>query len=235
MRVVAIIACRVSSTRLFCKPLQQVDKRTILELCILQLKKSNRINRIILAISNKPGNEVFVEFAKQHGLEFIRGDEEDVLKRIISGAKKANADIIFRVTSEDPFKHWKIIDKVITSHIDTSSDLTVTEGLPEGAGFEVVNLNSLQKSHQKGTKKEREHVTLYIYNHEKDFTVNRFPVEAKFHRPELRLTVDYPEDLILVRKIMAKLSQKHIPELEKVIKVLDENPELKDINKEFAS
>lgn len=234
IQVAAVIACRVSSTRLFCKPLQLVDNRSILELIILQLKKSNCIKDIVLAISDKPGNEIFVEFARENSIKFIRGGEEDVLKRIISGAKMVKADIVVRVTSEDPFKYWHIIDKTIIDHIKSGSDLTFIENLPVGVGFEIVNLKSLIKSHKKSTKNDKEHVTSYIYKHQKDFKIKNFIVRPMFRRPELRLTVDYPEDLILVRKIMAKLRSKYLPNIVEIIQVLDRFPKLKEINKEFV-
>ena len=64
-KIAAIIGCRVDSTRLFAKPLQLVGKFRILELHIEQIKKSKLIDEIILAISNKPGNEIFVNFYQQ--------------------------------------------------------------------------------------------------------------------------------------------------------------------------
>ena len=64
-KIVCAIACRLDSSRLFGKPLQLVDNRTILELQIAQLKKCKLIDYIVLAISKEKGNEVFIEFAKK--------------------------------------------------------------------------------------------------------------------------------------------------------------------------
>ena len=64
-KVVAVLACRIGSGRLFAKPLQPVGDRTILELIISQLKTSSILDEIILAISENPGNEVFENLAKE--------------------------------------------------------------------------------------------------------------------------------------------------------------------------
>ena len=46
-------------------------------------------------------------------------------------------------------------------------------------------------------------------------------------RPDIRLTVDTPEDLIISRLIYRKISNsKKIFSLEKIIKFLDKNPEV---------
>ena len=59
------------------------------------LEKSTLINEIVLGVSEKAGNEVFIEFAKAHKLKFIVGNDRDVLKRLIDGAKSVDADIVF--------------------------------------------------------------------------------------------------------------------------------------------
>ncbi len=106
--VVAILACRVDSSRLYAKPLQKIGKRTILELLLSQLQKSKLIDECILAISENEGNEKFIEFAKQNSIKYILGDDIDVQGRIIKAAELTNTDIIFRVTTENPFIYWEI-------------------------------------------------------------------------------------------------------------------------------
>ena len=91
-RVAAVLACRVNSTRLFAKPLQRIGKYTILELLINQIKKSKTISDIVLAISENPGNDVFIDFAKKHRLKFIIGNEKDVL--IVAHGNSLRASMI---------------------------------------------------------------------------------------------------------------------------------------------
>jgi N,N'-diacetyllegionaminate synthase len=239
-KVVAAIACRVESVRLFAKPLQRVnEKKTILDYIIWQLRQCKRIDEIVLAISENSGNEIFVEYARKNNLKFVKGDDEDVLQRVITAAEHVGANIVFRVTSEDPIKYWQAMDPAIEQHIKSGADFTYTKDLPEGSGFEIINLSSLQTSHKKGERRNRsELVTSYINDHKDQFKIQPFVVKPKLRRPEIRLTVDYPEDLMLVRAVVSKLRKEgdgaFLPDLEAVVDLLDSNPELKKINEKYA-
>lgn len=235
-KVVAAIACRVESTRLFAKPLQRVDEHTILDYIIMQLRQSELIDEIVLAISENAGNEIFVEYARRNNLKFVRGDDEDVLRRVISAADHVNANIVFRVTSEDPFKYWHGIDAAIEQHLQTGADFTYTKDLPEGTGFEIINLKALKSSHAHGQRRNRsELVTSYIHEHQADFKILPFEVKSKLRRPEIRFTVDYPEDLILVKTLASRLKfRESLPDLELIIEQIDADPKLKEINNKFA-
>ena len=235
-KIICAIACRLDSSRLFGKPLQLVGDKTILELQIDQLKNCKLIDDIVLAISKAKGNEIFIEFAKKNNLKFIQGDENNVSERLRKAAKFVNANIIFRTTSEDPFKFWEIFDSAIESHIQNNADITYPKNLPEGTGFEIINLKSLEEVMEKGSKKDLEHVTNYIYRNPKKFKINIIQVPKPLRRPEIRLTIDNPEDLILVREIMLELQKnKLLLSLENIIKVIDMNSELKKINKKFIN
>jgi N,N'-diacetyllegionaminate synthase len=235
-KTAAILACRIGSTRLFAKPLQQLGHGTILETLIQQLNQSKLINEIVLAISNNPGNEIFVDFARKNNLRFVLGDDKDVQKRLIDAADLVQADIIFRVTTEDPFVYWEIIDDAIKQHILTKVDLTFVPQLPEGTGFELISTAALKKSHKHGNSKTRsELVTEYMHQNQRQFKFKSYDVSSRYHRPDVRLTVDNPEDLILVRKIFDKLNfNKKIPTLKKILELIQNHPELLEINKKYT-
>jgi spore coat polysaccharide biosynthesis protein SpsF len=230
--VVAIIACRVESGRLFGKPIQNIANFTILHFLINQIKTSTQISEIVLAVSENHGNEVFIDFAKKHGLKFVIGDDKDVLQRLIKGAELTAANIIFRVTSENPFIYWEGIDTLIKNHIKGKFDFSFLDKVPIGSGYEAINLQALKKSHKLGSQKHRSELcSLYIYENQKDFSISRFKPPSKLQRPDLRLTVDTPEDLLVARKIHENLGNgdKPIP-LRKIIEFLGRNPTISKIN-----
>ena len=231
-KIAAVIACRVGSERLFAKPLQLIGNFTILELLLNQIRKSTLIDEIVLAISNKPGNEIFITFAKENNIPFIEGDDIDVLQRLIDGAKYVNADIIFRVTPDQVFIHWEKIDKLLRNHIQGKFSFSILNDVPIGAGYEIINLSALEASHSKGHKKHQsELASLYIYEHKNKFKINEVKPEKILQRSDLRLTVDFPEDLQMVRLIDKSIGNngKPIP-LKKIITFLDKNPEIAKIN-----
>jgi len=233
-KIAAVIACRVNSTRLFGKPMQLVGDYPILHLLVQQIKKSRLIDEIVLAISKEPGNEIFVEFAKKNHLKFILGKEEDELERLIIGAKSVKSKIIFRKTSEDPFIYWEIIDDIIKKHITDNLDCTFLDDIPLGAGYEVINCEVLEQVYKLGKKiRESDFWPSKIRNNKK-LKIHRYIPEKKFIRPELRLTVDTPQDLWVVRLIYDALGQKDKPiHLQNIIEFLNKNKAIRKINSDI--
>ncbi len=231
-KTVAVIACRIDSNRLFAKPMQLLEETSILELLISQIKKSVIIKDIVLAISEKSGNEIFVDFAQKHGLKFIRGNDLDVLHRLILGGRLTNADIVFRVTSENPYIYWEGIDSTIKNHINKKLDFSTVLPLPLGSSFEIINLNALEISHKKGSKRHRsEHCDLYIFENKKKFKINVLTPPKTLQYPDIRLTVDTPEDLMVVRMIYSALKNNNEPiKLVKIIDFLKKNPSIRKLN-----
>ena len=231
-KIAAIIACRNDSDRMYGKPLQKLGKYTILHHLINQLKTSKRINEIVLAISENPGNEIFIDFAKKNKLKFVIGDDRNVLQRLIIGAKTVDANIVFRVTSENPYIFWEGIDQLIESHLKLNSDFTFYDKLPIGSSFEIINLQSLEKSHKNGSDKHRSELcSLYIRENQKKFNINKIQPPKLVAKPNIRLTVDTPEDLILSRLIYKRLGKRDRPiKLQNILKFLEQNSNLIKIN-----
>jgi len=231
-KVAAVIACRIFSNRLFAKPMQLIGNHNILTYLINQIKKSNLISDIVLGISEDAGNEIFINYAKKHEIKYILGNDLDVLKRLIDGAKYVDADIVFRVTSENPFIYWEAIDKLIKKHIENNLDYSTVLPIPLGSGFELINLRALEISHSKGTKRHRsEHCDLYIFENKKKFRIKIFKPEKLLQRSDIRLTVDTPQDLLVARLIQKNLGKNEKPiKLERIVRFLNKNPEIQRIN-----
>ena len=78
---------------------------------------------------------------------------------------------------------------------------------------------------------EREHVTIFIYQHPQMFKIKIIEAEENLQRPSYRLCVDREEDLKLIRKIYYQLYKPNeVINIKDVIKLLDEKPELQQIN-----
>lgn len=234
-KIVAVIPCRLDSKRLFGKPMQIIGNYTILELLIQQIKKSKIVKEVVIAISEGVGKEVFIDFCKNKKIKYILGDEEDVVKRLIDGAKIIDAKNLVRITSENPFIFWEGLDRIIEIHIKENNDLTTTIGLPQGSGIEVIKVSALEYTHKFGNKLHRsEYSTLFINENPDKFKIKRIQAPSELHRPKIRLTVDTPEDLILVRKIYKKFGKGKNPiSLKKIISFLDKNPSITKINSQI--
>jgi len=230
-RLVAALACRAGSTRLYNKPLQLIGGRPILVHLIERIRRIPEIQRIVLAISEGDENLGIVKYAQAQDLDFVIGPEDDTQLRLLLAAEKAQATHIFRVTTECPYIHTENVSACIRLHLAQQADLTVCESLPEGAYSEVINVDALRRAHEHSDSRRREFVTQYLMEHPEQFKLVRLMPEPRLQRPDIRLTVDYPEDLIVCRALYDALgADDRIYDTAALIQYLDEHPELKAVN-----
>ena len=229
--LIAALACRAGGSRLYGKPLQPLDPHTgvtILDHMIANLKACAPIDEIVLGIADGRENQAFVDVAERWGLRSIWGDRTDVLQRLVECGRAASATDVFRVTTECPFIETRPLEDAWRRHVAHENDATVTDGLPEGTHLEIFRLRALELSHAKGDASERsERCALYIRRHPSEFRVEILDVPEAWRRLDLRLTVDYPEDLVVCRAVYAALRH-HAPKipLEAIIEFLDGRPDL---------
>jgi spore coat polysaccharide biosynthesis protein SpsF len=231
-RLVAALACRNNGSRLYGKPLQNLmDGVTILDQIINAIKRFDIIEEIVLGISEGTANLPFVEVAHQHEISYIYGDSKDVLMRLIQCGRAGRATDVFRVTTECPWFDYNLLETVWHQHINNNNDITVTDYLPEGLNFEIYTLESLERSHAKGAAMDRsEFCSNYPRKHPEEFKIEVVLPSEELRRLDLRVTVDYPEDLVLTRAIASacKESMPLVP-CGDIIRFLDSRPDIKEL------
>jgi spore coat polysaccharide biosynthesis protein SpsF len=232
-KLVAVLACRARSTRLYAKPLQLVGNKPVLTHLIDRLKATPAVDSIALAISVGIENLVFADYAMQYGLEYTFGDELDVLPRVLRASRLAGADAILRLTTDCPFICMEVIGDMARAHFDMGADLTVMEGLPLGAFGEIINPFALERAYAiEEDKYKTAWITLFLKERQDLFHILRLEAPAGLARRDIRITVDYPRDLIVARSIYKALSKSgtELFTVREIIKFLDENPEVRKIN-----
>lgn len=232
MKVVATLACRAGSTRLYAKPLQLVGEKPIILHLIERLRCAKRLDGIMLAIADGHENLAFVALAESLDLPYVIGDERDVLGRLIKAAEVAEADVVLRVTTENPFVYHENIDTMIEHHLRTGADITICERLPNGSHVEVISVDAMRRAHRFGEDRHRSELcTLFIFENAHAFRVERLLAPEEVARPDLCLTVDTPEDLVVARVIHEATARADGPApLREIIKFLDLHPELRRLN-----
>lgn len=236
MKLSAVLACRNQSARLYAKPLQNLDVKknvSILDYMIAQIKRNETIDDVVLAISEQPENLIYQEIAKTRGVPYVTGSDRDVLSRLIMGAESTGADHILRVTTESPFTYYDNLPEVFKIHHERGYDYSVVSGLPDGAYYELIKVEALKKSWDLGSDKHRSELcTLYIFEHQDQFKIVKHACPKEFERKDIRLTVDWPEDLIVLREVYkgAGLSPDKLLDFKSVIRFLDQNPKINAVN-----
>jgi len=238
-KLVACLAVRNQGTRLYGKPLQNLDIEeglTILEYMINSIRNYKSVSAIVLGISEGTDNIVYKDFATKHGIDFIVGNEEDVLQRLIQCCEKVNGTDIFRLTTESPFTYFESIDNSWAQHISGDYDLTALDNLPDGSGYEMIKLEAYKYSWKYGENKHRSELcSLFMRENKDKFSIVYVDKPENIRRQDIRLTIDYPEDLVLCRAVYKEFKNfaPLIP-LNKIINFLDSNPQIKALVDPFV-
>jgi spore coat polysaccharide biosynthesis protein SpsF len=227
-RLVTVLACRCNSTRLWGKPLQWIGPElTIVEQLTHSLLWFRCVADARLAIAEGPGQEVLVDLAERIGVGYTVGSEQDVLGRTLACARAAGATDVLRKTSEDPFFDGSMIELAWAHHVDHANDVTVLDFVPEGTGFEILTMETLERCDESAIPDDHEHIADYARFNQADFRVEILRPAPACQRMDLRLTVDNPEDLIVCRAVFEGLGEARRPiALEQIVDFLDARPQL---------
>ena len=112
--------------------------------------------------------------------------------------------------------------------MDEGNDITVVDHVPEGVHFEIYTLAALERAHREGATDDRsEYCSAYPRRHQDRFKIAILSPPPALRRLDLRLTVDYPEDLVLCRRVYEALGAKgpRIP-IADIVAFLDTHPAL---------
>lgn len=238
-KLIAAVAVRNQGSRLYGKPIQNLDvnsNTTVLSNILACLKSVNCISETVLGIAEGVDNLVYVKYAEENNIPFIVGDEIDVLGRLINCSKKVDGTDVFRVTSESPFPAYNFIQKAWDQHITSKADGTFFDNVVDGCGFEIIKSELLEESHRFGNDRHRtELCSLYLRENIKKYKLIQIDAPSELNRKDLRLTVDNPEDLVLCKAVYKNFINlaPRIP-LEKIIKFLDLNKDLIKLTKPFT-
>ena len=234
MTIVGIIQARLGSSRLKGKILSDIDGEPMLYRVYSQIKNCKLLDKIIIATSNLREDDRTIEFLEDKNIECFRGHDTNVLDRYFQCAKQVNADIIVRMTADNPLIDPEIIDSVIQHYNENNFDYVTNNNprtYPYGMDVEVFSFNALKQAWLKSTlPSEKEHVTGYIIN-TKEFKKGNVSSGKDF--PGIRLTVDRINDLKLIREIFLKIKKRPIL-INHIIKLHDTEPELFKKNMEYV-
>lgn len=238
-KIAAILQARMGSTRFPGKVLSDLAGKPLLTHIVERIRATEKISAIILATTTNPDDAELAIFAAKNGIYCYRGEVDDVLARFYGVAKQYKIDTIIRICCDDPLIDPFMLNDLLEMHLQTKSDYTSTSHVrtfPMGVEAEVFNYDVLEKAFNLADKKyEREHVTPYFYQHPDLFKLSFLEATGKLKRPDLRLTVDTPEDMQLIQTIFKGLHNSgRLFNIVDVIDFLDSHPEFLLINKDVT-
>ena len=233
---ILIIQARMGSTRLPGKVLKEISGQPLLKFMTDRVLDSKLVDKIVIATTLQSKDDPIVSFCENFNISYYRGSEDDVLDRYYKVAKYYGAKTIIRCTADCPLIDAEFIDKTIELYLNSNVDYASNtcppdlKKYPDGSDVEVFSFTALERAWKETTDlKDREHVTFYFWKRNKNFTTAM--LDNKYDWGKYRITVDYKEDIDLVRQIVRKLKdQKKFGTTKEIIEILESNPELVKIN-----
>jgi spore coat polysaccharide biosynthesis protein SpsF len=232
--IVAIVQARMGSSRLPGKVLKHVSGRPILGYQIERIRRSTRVDHLVIATTALPADDAIEAFCERESVTVIRGPEIDVLGRFALAARITGATTVVRLTADCPLIDPAVIDLAIESFGVANCDYLSNmhpPTWPYGMAVEVMTRQVLDEAVAEAIDPdEREHVTPFVYRRPE-----RYRLRSITRQPDLsaqRWTVDTPEDFELVSRIIGMLYPSR-PEfmIDDVLTLLDSHPDWIELNR----
>lgn len=207
--ITAIIVVRTASRRLKKKALKKIRNLTCIEYLIKRIKMSKKINRIILCTTKKNSDDILVKIAKKNKIQYFRGENKDVLSRMLKSIKKIKTDLVVRITGDDILIDPYFLDKTIEHHLKNNLQYTDAKNLPTGIDVEVFDKQLLETIYKlsKDTSKT-EYLTFYVTDHKQQFSIGSLNVN-NFYRKKIRLTLDNKKDFIVIKTFLESMHKQN--------------------------
>lgn len=213
VKVVAIIQARLGSTRLPRKVLAEILGRPLLAVLLDRVRDAKKVDEFVIATTDRPHDAAVAELAGAEGVACYRGSEDDVLDRFYQAAKLHDADVILRLTGDNPLMDAELVDWIAEEFWQASLDyaaISHEHGFPPGIGGEIFTMNALEQAWRETSEpNQREHVTSFIYRQPQRFRCAKLGCETDYS--QARATVDTPGDLEVVRRIFSSIGHTRFP------------------------
>jgi spore coat polysaccharide biosynthesis protein SpsF len=208
-RNVAIIQARMGSSRFPGKMLARLGGLPLLEWVVRRLLHATTLAQVVLATSDGAGDDALAELAAGLGVAVFRGSEADVLGRFLGAASMTGADNVVRVCADNPFVDPSEIDRLVSFFAKNPCDYACNHldrlgnGYADGFGAEILSAALLFKlGNLAQDTRYREHLTLYLLEHQSQFMLKAMDAPLELRFPELRFDVDQPRDLNRLEKLV---------------------------------
>ena len=234
-QVAVILQARTGSSRLPGKVLADLAGRPMLAFLVERLKRCTLVNQLILATTELAEDDSLSELGKSLGLIVVRGSQNDVLSRFVLASQYTQAEVLVRITADCPFSDPGLLKEMIhefsAQEIDYFSNC-ISPTYPDGLDVEIFTRRVLLLAHAECNEdSQREHVTPWIR------TSGRFRLAQKQYHVDysaMRWTVDEPEDLQVIRAVVAHFEGRSDFSWQEVLELAQQQPQLFTANARFA-
>ena len=236
------IQARVNSTRFPKKILKKIDGKTVFEILVKRLKLVSNSEIFLITGSHLLNNELIDE-AKKMNISYFSGDENNILNRFYNASQKFSTQNIIRITGDCPLIDFELVNEGAKIFSQKKIDFLlnyIPRTYPHGFDFEIFTADALENSRNNVYNKYDESLFLStsmnpVQEMIKSKTLVNYKMKNNIDNSNIRLTMDYLDDLKLISYVYQKLSKIN-PNFTSsdILNLLKLEPQLMDINKEFV-
>lgn len=237
LKIIGVIQARINSKRLPGKVMLKIDEKPVIWHIFNRLKHCQTLDQVVISTGDKKNNHSIIDFAKKQNFPIYVGSEIDLIDRLYKTAEHFDSDAIVRITSDCPIVDPTIVDAVVSIFKSKNNEYDIVTNcqiitFPHGLEVEVYSKKILKFLWETIKEKEfREWFPLYIKKNIKEFKI--LNIKNNSDLSKIRLTLDYEEDLQLIKIIFKELSNVETFSLDDVLNLLKQKPELLQINSKF--
>jgi len=217
------------------KHLIKIQDKTMIEHLINRVRKAKLIEKIVLCTSTRPEDQALVEVAERAGILHFQGSEHNLLHRFLGAALHFGVKFSVIVEADEVFCDWKLMDAIIERGRRSVADYIAVRGVPIGSYLHGIRTSVLEQvspllDDSWATDGWERYITSTEFF---SFKIEELEVNDEiFALPSVRLTLDWPDDLALIREIFARL---YVPgevfTLREVMALLHREPQLLEFNR----
>jgi spore coat polysaccharide biosynthesis protein SpsF len=238
MNVQFFVQARLGSSRFPGKVLETVRPGVTMLECIDRRIRRARCHvdgAIVYLTTTSATDDRLVEFLEARQWSYLRGDEADVFSRFRLACEERRPDLFFRVCADNPLLEPAFLDRLADANDRSRADYTSFAD-PMGKpvvlthyGFfaELIDAEAFLAIDEESVGPDtREHVTPIFYKNRERFDVRLLPIPEEMIDDRVRLTVDAPRDLEIIRELVGLLGMD--ASVQDIYRCLGETPELLD-------
>lgn len=188
------------------------DGKCLLELVVRRFQLARKLDGVWVATTDKKADDPVAEWCERNSINYYRGSEDDVLDRVVNTALTAKADAIVQMGADSAYLDYKIIDELVEIYCGGEYDYVCNDmplSYPLGIYGHVVRVQALADLNARTdiTAKDREDVVRLIFERPEKYRIKNIEASARHTFPQLRFTIDYPEDMKQVCEIYRRFNK----------------------------
>ena len=231
METAAFIPVRLSSTRLPSKALLKICSKPCIQYLIERIKEIRDLDGIVLCTTKNSIDDKIVEFAKKMNVNVFRGSEKDVLDRFKNAALKFQVQNIVNIDGDDILCEPEFIKKTANELKKNQVDYVSWKNMPLGTTPIGIKTSALVTVCNQKITRNTETGWGKFFTETGLFKVKILTSDdPELIDPNIRLTLDYPEDFKLFEQILVNLKEPF--NLKDIVNFLHSRKDIQDLNKE---